>query len=157
MTKDEEILSLHRQLAAEKLRADTMSTRHDAKSRECIELRKQIALESEHVFERYNVERAAIRNEVLEEMAEKIEAMNDSAGDRAAYENRDMTCCEDTRMWLLKDCVDCIRAMKAHAPTEKEDAALTCSAGYDPQNCPDNEGHGCHCGYGVEENKGEKA
>jgi hypothetical protein len=53
------------------------------------------------------------RDAVLEEVAEKIEAMNDSAGDRAAYENRDMHCCEETRMWALKDCADGIRALKS--------------------------------------------
>lgn len=43
MNDNEEILALHRQLAAERLRADRAETRSDAKSRECIELRERMA------------------------------------------------------------------------------------------------------------------
>jgi hypothetical protein len=42
-SSNEEILALHRLLAAEKLRADRESARADAKSRECIELRDRMA------------------------------------------------------------------------------------------------------------------
>jgi hypothetical protein len=38
-----EILSLHRQLASEKLRADQGWSRAEAKSKECIELRERMA------------------------------------------------------------------------------------------------------------------
>lgn len=43
ITADEEILALHRRLAAETLRADRAEARATAKSRECIELRERIA------------------------------------------------------------------------------------------------------------------
>ena len=41
--KDDEVLALHRQLAAEKLRADQAWTRAEAKSKECVELRERMA------------------------------------------------------------------------------------------------------------------
>lgn len=41
--RDKEVLSLHRQLAAEKLRADQGWARAESKSRECIELRERMA------------------------------------------------------------------------------------------------------------------
>lgn len=41
--RDEEILALHRQVAAERLRADQGWERAEAKSRECIELRDRLA------------------------------------------------------------------------------------------------------------------
>lgn len=43
MTEHDEILALHRQLAAEKLRANLAEARAMAKSRECIELRERLA------------------------------------------------------------------------------------------------------------------
>lgn len=43
ITANDEILALHRQLAAEKLRADRAEARATAKSRECIELRERMA------------------------------------------------------------------------------------------------------------------
>jgi hypothetical protein len=42
-TANDEILALHRRLAAEKLRADRAEERADAKSKECIELRERMA------------------------------------------------------------------------------------------------------------------
>jgi hypothetical protein len=57
-TQSEEILALHRQLAAEKLRADQGWERADAKSKECIELRERMAGAQ-------NAE--AIRNQAVEE------------------------------------------------------------------------------------------
>ena len=67
-----------------------------------VELRRHIAAQA-----------PADRDAVLDEVADKIDAMNDSEGDRAAYENRDMFCCEEARMWALKDCADGVRALKS--------------------------------------------
>jgi hypothetical protein len=40
---DEEVLSLHRQVAAERLRADQGWQRYEAKNKECLQLREMIA------------------------------------------------------------------------------------------------------------------
>ena len=53
----------------------------------------------------------AIRQQALEEAADCVSAMNDSAGDRAAYDNRDMTFLEEERMYALADAEKAIRAL----------------------------------------------
>lgn len=58
-TRDEEILALHRQLAAERLRADQGWARAEAKSRECAELRERLASATTDAA-RYTVLRAHV-------------------------------------------------------------------------------------------------
>jgi hypothetical protein len=61
----------------------------------------------------------AARNAVLEEAANALDLMNDSAGDRAAHEQREMLCCENERMWTLIHAAKAIRALKTPACAER--------------------------------------
>jgi hypothetical protein len=61
----------------------------------------------------------AARNEVLEEAANALDLMNDSAGDRAAHEQREMLCCENERMWTLIHAAKAIRALQTPACAER--------------------------------------
>lgn len=58
------------------------------------------------------------RDAALEEAAEKLDSMNDSAGDAAAYDQREMYQYETDRMHAISDCADKIRALKSSATQE---------------------------------------
>jgi hypothetical protein len=62
----------------------------------------------------------AIRNAVLEEAANALDLMNDSAGDRAAHEQREMLCCETERMWTLISAAKAIRALQTGSANTQE-------------------------------------
>lgn len=54
---------------------------------------------------------AAIEAATIEKCAEAIDALNDSAGDRASYDNREMYPEETARMHALIDAATAIRAI----------------------------------------------
>jgi hypothetical protein len=59
-----------------------------------------------------------IRNQALEEAAEKLEAMNDSSGDAAAYDQREQNIYESEREHAISDCVKTIRALRTTSTSE---------------------------------------
>lgn len=61
---------------------------------------------------------SAARAAALEEAAEHIDSMNDSAGDRASYDNREMHDGEVERMHALSDAAKAIRALAASDSAE---------------------------------------
>jgi hypothetical protein len=65
----------------------------------------------------------AIREDALEEAANALDLMNDSAGDRAAHEQRDMLCCETERMWTLISAAKAIRALQTGSANTQEGGA----------------------------------
>lgn len=50
-------------------------------------------------------------NMAVEAAADLLERMNESAGDAASYDNRDMYCCERERMDTAQRCANRIRAL----------------------------------------------
>jgi hypothetical protein len=64
----------------------------------------------------------AIRNAVLEEAANVLDLMNDSAGDRADHEQREMLCCENERMWTLTNAARAIRSLQTGSANTQEGA-----------------------------------
>jgi hypothetical protein len=61
------------------------------------------------------------RDKALEEAAEKLDSMNDSCGDAAAYDQRDMYQHESDRMHAISDCAAAIRALKAESPAASKE------------------------------------
>jgi hypothetical protein len=61
-----------------------------------------------------------VRDQALEEAANALDLMNDSAGDRAAHEQRDMLCCETERMWTLISAAKAIRDLQTGSVNTQE-------------------------------------
>jgi hypothetical protein len=67
-----------------------------------------------------------IRDAALEEAAEAIELMNESAGDAASYDQREMTDWETAQMRALSAVVDRIRALKSQPAASSQDRKDAC-------------------------------
>ncbi len=68
-------------------------------------------------------EEAEAARKALEAAAQKLERMNDPAGDRASYDNREMSCCETERMYALRDAAKSVREdIRALEPATPQDA-----------------------------------
>lgn len=64
------------------------------------------------------------RNDLLDEVADHLEALNDSCGDAAAYDQREMNDHEEERMHAIQHCANAVRALKrtaAQAATDKSE------------------------------------
>jgi hypothetical protein len=71
-----------------------------------------------------SVQAAPSRNQVLEEAEEALTTMIAAVGDAAAYDQREMNCCEYTMMDTVNDGIKAIRALKSlSADTSAEEKA----------------------------------
>ena len=113
-TQHDEILALHRRLAAETMRADDGWRRADAKSRECIELRERMAAPASQEGAH------AARNEVLEEAALAAKRVQDEYRESQSGKWPEL---RDDAETGAGDCVTAIRALQTPASAERSGEA----------------------------------